>query len=133
MINIGKITHLVFHHSASARMTPLDTIRKWHVKDNHWDDIGYHIIITGNGVCSEGRPYWAQGAHARGKNPGTIGVCITGDNTKADRAWNAAQIVAGHAVVNAWRTLVPSIRVVGHRDLVDGTECPGVDIGRLFG
>lgn len=129
---IGSISHLVFHHSASARMTSYETIRKWHVDDNHWEDIGYHMIIVGDGACIPGRAYWMQGAHAL-PNAHRIGVCITGDNTKVDRAWNAVQIVSARAVVASWRLLVPGIEVCGHRDLVDGTECPGVDVRGLLG
>ena len=56
----------------------IETIRKWHVDERGWSDIGYHYVITQDGVVHEGRPLSRRGAHARGHNVGSIGICLTG-------------------------------------------------------
>jgi|TARA_A100001388_G_C28691055_1_gene461349 N-acetyl-anhydromuramyl-L-alanine amidase AmpD len=54
-------------------------IRDWHVNGNHWSDIGYHYVIEGDGSIKEGRPVTRAGAHVKGNNKYTIGVCLTGN------------------------------------------------------
>ena len=48
MRNINKI---IVHCSATPedRDVSIDTIRKWHVEDNGWSDIGYHWVIPLSG------------------------------------------------------------------------------------
>ena len=55
-------------------------IRRWHVDDEGYDDIGYHWVIGRNGAVKQGREEKTQGAHclAKGKNRGTIGICLVG-------------------------------------------------------
>lgn len=54
-------------------------IRRWHVQGNGWRDIGYHYLIDRNGDVMPGRrPETKPGAHVKGRNKGTIGVCLIG-------------------------------------------------------
>ena len=53
-------------------------IRKWHVEDRGWSDIGYHWVIDRNGEVLPGRPEGKQGAHVRGHNRNTLGVSLIG-------------------------------------------------------
>ena len=79
MGNQTKITKVVVHHSASPRdTTSRERIRGWHI-DRGWNDIGYHWIIEGEGKVSKGREENKIGAHAKGHNRGTIGICVTGN------------------------------------------------------
>ena len=57
-------------------------IRKWHVDENKWSDIGYHDVIRRNGAIETGRPLEKPGAHAKGHNQNAIGICLVGG--KAD-------------------------------------------------
>lgn len=62
-------------------MTPeqqRDEIRRWHVEERGWSDIGYHYVITRNGVVVQGRSLDKIGAHVKGHNKGTIGICLVG-------------------------------------------------------
>ena len=62
-------------------MTPerqRDEIRRWHVEERGWSDIGYHYVITRNGVVVPGRPLDKIGAHVKGHNKDTIGICLVG-------------------------------------------------------
>ena len=67
--------------SWGGTMTPeqqRDEIRRWHVEERGWSDIGYHYVITRNGVVVQGRSLDRIGAHVKGHNKGTIGICLVG-------------------------------------------------------
>ena len=67
--------------SWGGNMTPeqqRDEIRRWHVEERGWSDIGYHYVITRNGVVVQGRPLDKIGAHVKGHNKDTIGICLVG-------------------------------------------------------
>lgn len=127
---------LVIHHSASRRNTRVATVRKWHTdpkpRGNGWSDVGYHWLIDQTGKLHVGRPIQKTGAHAP-PNSGRIGVCVIGDNTKANQSWNQAQCETLASVIAAMELLFPGIKVCGHRDVMRPgyTECPGVDIETL--
>lgn len=53
-------------------------IRRWHMQDRGWSDIGYHWIIDRDGTIQAGRAETTIGAHVQGHNAGTIGVSLIG-------------------------------------------------------
>jgi len=53
-----------------------EEIRRWHVEGNGWSDIGYHYVIRRCGLIETGRDESTPGAHVRGHNTGSIGVCM---------------------------------------------------------
>ena len=53
-------------------------IRRWHVEERKWSDVGYHIIIHRNGDTATGRPIDRAGAHCRGANKHSVGVALVG-------------------------------------------------------
>ena len=68
----------------------VECCRKWHVKENGWSDIGYHFIITKDGVIHPCRPIWKQGAHEPKVNANSIGICFTGDKKFTDAQYKGA-------------------------------------------
>lgn len=80
-----KISELIWHCTATpeGREVSAATIRKWHVVDNGWADIGYHLIVHLDGSVSPGRPVDQAGAHTAGHNTGTIGYVYVGGCDKA--------------------------------------------------
>ena len=75
-----EIKYIVIHHSASPidRTTP-ERIRKWHVEDNGWSDIGYHYIIKNDATVYKARPENRRGAHSPPRNKDSIGICVVGN------------------------------------------------------
>ena len=71
---------IVIHCSATPSNMDIgvDKIRKWHVDDNGWDDIGYHYVIRRDGTLEIGRDEAMVGSHARAVNGTSIGVCLIG-------------------------------------------------------
>lgn len=73
------VNEIIVHCAATpeGRDVTVTDIRNWHLR-NGWSDIGYHFVITLDGMVHRGRPLNRVGAHVRGRNTGTIGVCYVG-------------------------------------------------------
>ena len=61
------------------------TIRRWHLQRG-WSDIGYHYVIGLDGKIEAGRPVSKIGAHAKGYNKTSIGICYIGGLSENKRA-----------------------------------------------
>lgn len=74
-----KINKIILHCSDSDNPAHdnVDTIREWHLQRG-WNDIGYHYVITWDGEYYVGRPLHQVGAHCKGHNYDSIGICLTG-------------------------------------------------------
>ena len=127
------ITHLVVHHSASPLHVTAETIRSWHMKKG-WSDIGYHVVIERNGNIVSGRSLDIPGAHVRGHNAQTIGICLVGDNTIGEYWWHSVQTASLRTILDIFELSFPEAIVLGHRDLPGtATECPGLNVRELLG
>ena len=74
-----EINKVIVHCSATRPCMDINSndIRQWH-KARGWSDIGYHFVILRSGVIEAGRPIMRAGAHCRGHNLDSIGVCLIG-------------------------------------------------------
>ena len=128
------ITHIVVHHSASVLTTTAEDLERWHVAGNGWSDVGYHWIVEMDGSLHAGRPLDVVGAHVRGHNAQSWGICLVGDNTTLRERWVSYQIRTLKSVLLVLQALAPEAVVLGHRDLEGtATECPGLDVRQLLG
>lgn len=105
-------------------------IRRWHTDPKPagrgWMDIGYHYVIRRDGTVETGRPMEAAGAHAKGHNQNSIGICLVGgmsDTGEAEFNFTRAQMSALEALVEQLTDLYGIEEVFGHRDVAD-KECP---------
>ena len=57
-----------------------------------WDGVGYHRIICRNGVIEYGRPDYWVGAHVRGFNDVSLGVCLIGRHIFTDAQIEQAEL-----------------------------------------
>lgn len=120
------IKYFVIHHSATPDDQYIDAseIHAWHMTRG-FDGIGYNYVITEDGDLQHGRPEYWIGAHTKGFNTESIGICITGTG-----APNGSQSQTLHDLCFALAQRYPEATVVGHRDLagIERTECPGFDV-----
>lgn len=74
------INDIIVHCSATKPKTDIGAkeIRRMHVNENGWADIGYHYVIRLNGFIEKGRSVYRAGAHCTGHNRHSIGVCYVG-------------------------------------------------------
>ena len=77
---VRTIDKVFIHCSATdnQKHDNVETIRRWHVDDNGWDDIGYHFVITRDGKIHSGRDLEKIPAAQRGHNTNSIAICVTG-------------------------------------------------------
>ena len=118
------ITHIVVHHSASKPETTVEEITQWHIQRG-FSGIGYHKVITDDGVINIGRQENVVPASVQGHNKGTLAVCLTG-NFETDKP-TLMQEISLQLLIEEWKCKHPNAIVVGHRDL-GATLCPGKNL-----
>jgi len=133
MRNINKI---IVHCTATpeGRDVSVDEIRRWHVDERGWSDIGYHWIITLSGAIEKGRPESRSGAHAKGFNKNSIGVCYVGgvDATmKPKDTRTEGQKETLRCLLEDLRERYPNAEIIGHRD-VSSKACPSFDAKKEY-
>ena len=124
--HLSDVDMLVIHHSAGPLSQTLEDIRRIHVEQNGWEDVGYHFVLEADGTIRRGRPLDVEGAHCRGHNDHTIGICVVGDNTQLSRQWTPMQRASLRALVVSLRSVLGPLDIRRHRDL-GATLCPGLD------
>lgn len=109
---------------------------------------GYHYFIRKSGQVEPMRPLQEPGAHARGYNRNSVGVCYEGGldvNGNAADTRTLQQKVSLVRVIGELKAKFPDICVKGHRDLspdknyngiIDPweriTECPCFEVKEEF-
>ena len=108
-------------------------VKRWHVRDRGWSDIGYHFLIDRDGTVAKGRPLEKVGAHVQGRNTGTIGVSLFGGHGSAatDKFadhFTPAQEAALVKLLADLRKQYPTItRISGHNEFA-AKACPGFNV-----
>lgn len=127
-----KIELIVIHCSATKEGEDYDVsdIRTWHLRRG-FRDVGYHFVIKLDGTLQKGRYIKDTGAHAKGYNYNSIGICYIGGldkNGKPKDTRTEAQKITMKGVIGAIRSVFDEsvIQVVGHRDLSTDLNGDGV-------
>lgn len=123
-VNVFGKMGVVCHHSASQTDT-VEGIRKYHIEEKGWDDIGYHLLIDRDGKLVMGRRWDLQGCHGINSfNRHYLGLCVLGnfevDHIPENQMATLMRVVAGMSRLFLW----DSSCWLGHRDVKD-TLCPG--------
>lgn len=111
-------------------------IRRWHVEDNGWSDIGYHWIIGRAGDMRAGRRETVIGAHVQERNRGTIGVCLIGghgsaETDKPERHFTDRQLTTLRQLIQAISMRTQITTVSGHNQYA-AKACPGFHVPTWF-
>ncbi len=123
-------------HCSGTKITldvPISSIRKHHLR-NGWSDVGYHYYIRLNGEIELGRPVEKTGAHVRGYNHNSIGICLEGGldakGEDADTRTPRQDLALRHLLITL-KGLFPKAEIKGHRDFPKVTKtCPNFDVGK---
>jgi len=129
-----KSTDFIIIHCAATRPSMdigVAEIRRWH-KARGFTDVGYHYIVRRDGGIEEGRRLDAVGAHARGYNDRSIGICYVGGVDESGKPEDTRTEEQKHTLKNLFeelRDLYPHAQIVGHRDLPNVRKaCPSFDV-----
>lgn len=126
---------IILHHSATkdSGTVSWNAIRRYHVNECAWADIGYHfgvefITDTGSEQGSyeilAGRMLDQNGAHTTGQNGQAIGVCFVGNY---DEVTPPKRMLEQGVKLCAWLCRAFNInpmQIYGHRQFARKT-CPG--------
>ena len=124
---------VVIHCSATeiGKDYSVEDITLWH-KVRGFRTIGYHFLIHLDGSISgvlEGcRPIKEIGAHAKGKNLHSIGICYIGglkEGKPSDTRTNE-QKESLKCLAKSLQSIYPTVDIVGHRDLSRDLNGDGV-------
>jgi N-acetylmuramoyl-L-alanine amidase len=123
-----ELNRIIFHCSATedGKDYTVDQIRRWHTSPpRNWRDIGYHYVIYRDGSIHEGRPIDQQGAHTRGENADSIGICYIGGvrDGKATDTMTMRQEIAWLKLVHSLRTVFGPMTIHGHNEYAN-KACP---------
>ena len=123
-----KINKIIVHCSATreGQDVSVETIRRWHVIERGWSDIGYHYVVTLNGEVKEGRDLERSGAHCKGHNRSSVGVCYVGGcdsklNPKDTRTEKQKEALID--LITGLKQEYPDAVVYGHNDF-SSKACP---------
>ena len=128
-----KSTDYIVIHCAATKASMdigLTEIRKWHVQDNGWRDVGYHYIIRRNGEVELGRSIRDTGAHAAGYNHKSVSVCMVGgmaEDNSAEANFTPQQWTALLDLVKQLKIQYPDADVIGHNEISE-KECPSFNV-----
>ena len=76
------ISEIIIHCSASdVAGYDFNAIKRDHVQNRGWTDIGYHFGIDWDADIHILRPIEKPGAHCKGRNRYSIGICVLGLRT----------------------------------------------------
>lgn len=122
---------IILHHSLTedSGTVSWNAIRKYHVLELGWRDIGYHFgveFLRDRHEILVGRMPNEQGAHCKEHNEKSLGICFIGNYDLEQLPGDA--LVLGVRLVQYLRDLyhIPVREVIGHREAIGGWKsCPG--------
>ena len=130
-----KIESAIIHCSDSD-FGDRNLIDQWH-RERGWNGIGYHYVIT-NGVLKSGAPYdpfsdgliqtgrdvSIPGAHCKGFNKHSIGICLIGRHSfTAEQLWHSLPQLLSLLMFE--HDLSPS-QILGHNAFSRSKTCPNI-------
>ena len=125
MLTKDKIKFLIVHCSDTPDKHDVDAsfIHNMHLKFG-WDGIGYHKVILRSGKIEDGRPEYWIGAHVKGKNEISLGVCLIGKDK-----FTKNQFISLKRILKTWKKKYPSAKILGHKDTGNTNKtCPNFDV-----
>ncbi|UOF81170.1 endodeoxyribonuclease I [Caudoviricetes sp.] len=131
-----KTERLVIHALDTAPGWEFDIreVDRWHREERKWRAIGYHYVISRDGIIVPGRPMDVIGSHTLGWNAVSIAIALAGGKGAAKndpflKHYTPEQDTMLRLMVQAVQRLWPDITVCGHHDHPDVTKtCPGFNV-----
>ena len=136
---------IIVHHTGGTDLNPLadtshhtfEIVNNWHRQ--LWPNfpsfygvyIGYHWLIEKDGKLRKGREEYEEGAHCKGMNISSIGICLAGN---FDRTIGTANCYPTEAQIQTLKNLLVELtkkynispeNIVPHRYFAFGKTCYG--------
>ena len=127
-----RITKIIVHCSDTPadRDIGVAEITAWHILRG-WSDIGYHYVIRRDGSVEYGRPPEKIGAHTRGHNRDSLGVCLIGGKGGFNFTHKQMEKMVGLIWCLCIQHGITVKDVHGHNEF-SSKECPFFDVRSYF-
>ena len=120
------------HHTAMNRITTLEQgeaemkfMQDLHMLGNGWKDIGYHYCIDDSGRIYQGTEVQFVASHTDNNNTGNVGVSFMGEFSSSIPTQKALNACAQQMAYLETRYPIRTDSILGHREYVPSTTCPG--------
>jgi len=132
-----KINKIIVHCSDSSWGTE-KVVDQWH-KQRGWSGCGYHFVILNDrptstsilksldGAICPSRGLETVGAHCKGHNKHSIGICLIGKDTFTDAQYHSLV-----ALIWELRSLYGHIPMFEHREFNSGKTCPNFNLDTVL-
>jgi|TARA_R100000081_G_scaffold64810_1_gene33087 N-acetylmuramoyl-L-alanine amidase len=131
-----EINKIIVHCSATREGENFEVaeIRKWHLARG-FSDIGYHFYIDLYGEIHKGRDIAKIGAHCKGHNRNSIGICYCGGveadgKTPKDTRYDC-QKESLIAVLRTLKAMYPNAVIHSHNDFAN-KACPSFNATKEY-
>jgi hypothetical protein len=136
-----RVIRKIIIHCSAGKFGNVNIIGDWH-KKRGFCTVGYHYIIlngfttsariyqpNADGIIREGRPLERVGAHCRGHNKDSIGICLIGQ-----RLFSAKQLYESlptllRELLNRFNLNIGD--VYGHCEFTNKKTCPNIAMDML--
>ena len=131
-----RIKEIIIHCSATpeGKDYTVSDIDKWH-KARGFRCIGYHYVIYRDGSIHTGRTIDKIGAHCKGHNSYSIGICYIGgcasDGKTPKDTRTPAQKAALIKLLKDLKRKYPKATIHGHREFAN-KACPSFDAKKEY-
>lgn len=124
------IKHIVIHCSATraGKYFNAKDIDRWH-RERGWNGIGYHYVILLDGTIELGRDVSKQGAHVKGYNKHSIGICYIGGldaHGKPKDTRTLEQKISMFCLLQDLKDQYITADILGHRDFSEDQNRNGI-------
>lgn len=130
----NSVRYIIVHHTERNNDFPA-FIRFRHMYLRGWDDIGYHYLIgnkrpfTRDGHLYAGCMENCVGAHARGYNDQSLGICLIGNFNKSNPSPKQLETLISFLKEKGEQYQISNCNILGHRELPNVTKsCPGKNL-----
>lgn len=128
--------NLIIIHCSAVRPNQTSSakeIEAWH-KARGFKRIGYHYVVRRDGTVERGRELSQIGAHTKGHNAFSVGICYEGGLDGAGSPCDTrtpAQKATLLLLIHDIRQMFPNALVAGHNQF-DAKACPCFDVRKDY-
>lgn len=131
-----KIDKIIIHCSATKEGLKfhVSDIDRWH-KAKGYKSVGYHYFITIDGEIESGRDEEEVGAHCKGQNKNSIGICYCGgldSEGKPKDTRTPPQRAAMYLLLGILKLKYPDATIHGHNEFAN-KACPSFNVQEEYG
>ena len=127
----SQVNYLAIHHTAAPDTQTPNEIANFHINSNGWGGIGYHFVISKEGVVYYVGDISTARANVANLNEQVIGICLIGNFTSIEPS--AEQVDSCGKLCDFFINNYPDLPnidswddVRGHKELPgQSTACPG--------